>query len=333
MNIIVTGVAGFIGSHLAERLLQRGHAVVGLDSFDPFYERSLKEANLAAIRGRAEIVEGDILDDAALDRAFARARAREGAPVDLVVHLAALAGVRPSLRQPARYQRVNVEGTARVAEAALRHDVRRLVFASSSSVYGDGASAPVTEDDRADAPLSPYAASKRGGELLLRSLSHASGLDVIALRYFTVYGPRQRPDMAVHAFARAIERGDALTLFGGAESSRDYTYIDDAIDGTARAVDALLSRSAPGFRIYNLGGGRPVPLAALVAALGDELGRAPRVTRAPAPPGEVRATLACIDAARRDLGYEPAVSLEEGLRRFVAWLRLRDQPQPTSAPR
>jgi UDP-glucuronate 4-epimerase len=321
MNLLVTGVAGFIGSHLAERLLERGDGVVGLDDFDPFYDRAQKEANLGAIRGRAEVIDGDILDEGALERAFS------AGPIDAVIHLAALAGVRPSLQQPSRYQRVNVEGTARVAEAAIRHGVRRLVFASSSSVYGDGAAGAVAsvETDRADAPLSPYAASKRAGELLLRSLSHARGLDVTALRYFTVYGPRQRPDMAVHAFARAIARGEVVTLFGGGAPSRDYTYVGDAVDGTLRAIDAAAGRGgggegAPGFRIYNLGSGRPVSLAELVGAIGEALGRAPRVAHAPAPPGEVRATLASIEAARRDLGYDPRTPLRDGICHFVRWM-------------
>ncbi|HSN99038.1 MAG TPA: SDR family NAD(P)-dependent oxidoreductase [Candidatus Nanopelagicales bacterium] len=309
MNVLVTGVAGFIGSHLAERLLERGSRVVGLDSFDPYYDRAAKEANLAAIRPRATVVEGDILDEAALDRAFS------AAPIDVVVHLAALAGVRPSLRQPARYQRVNVEGTALVAEAALRRGARRVVFASSSSVYGDAPGAAV-EGDRADAPLSPYAASKRGAELVLASMAHACGLDVVALRYFTVYGPRQRPDMAVRAFARAIDRGEPLTLFGDG-SSRDYTYIDDAVEGTLRAIDA----PGAGFRVYNLGSGRPVELSALCALLGEALGREPELLRVPAPPGEVRATLASIEAARRDLGYRPATPIDDGIRRFVDWYR------------
>lgn len=318
MRVLVTGIAGFIGSHLAERLLSRGDEVVGIDNFDPFYARAAKEENLAALRGGAHVVVGDILDSALVDRTLA------AAPFDAVVHLAALAGVRPSLRAPSRYQRVNVEGTCVVAEAAIRNGVPSFVFASSSSVYGGNTKVPFSETDPVDRPVSPYAASKRAGELVLHALSHASGLSVTALRYFTVYGPRQRPEMAVHAFCRAIEAGAPITIFGDGQSSRDYTYIDDAVLGTIAALD----RPGPGMRIYNLGGERRTSVSSLVELLERELGKSARVERAPEVPGDVRHTFASIEAARRDLGYEPAVPIEEGVRRFVAWYRDRPRPAP-----
>jgi len=312
MKLLVTGIAGFIGSHLAERLLDRGDAVVGLDSFDPFYPRAIKERNLRRVRGRATVLEADILDDDAVDAAL------EAAEPDVVVHLAGLAGVRPSLSAPARYGRVNVEGTARLAERCLARGVRRLVFASSSSVYGGSKCLPFTEDDRADDPLSPYAASKRSAELVLRALVHTHGLGVTALRYFTVYGPRQRPEMAIHAFCRAIDAGEPISLHGTGESSRDYTYIDDVIDGTLRAID----RVGDGFRVYNLGaGGSPITLSDLVALLSASLGKPARITVTPRIIGDVEHTIADIGRARAELGYAPRTNIREGIERFVAWYR------------
>jgi UDP-glucuronate 4-epimerase len=321
MKVLVTGIAGFIGSHLADRLAARGDEVVGLDDFDPFYERWRKEANVARLRGAATVLEGDILDAALVERLFAEHR------FDAVVHLAALAGVRPSLAAPARYQRVNVEGTAIVADAALRRGVRRFVFASSSSVYGANTKVPFAETDVVDAPVSPYAASKRSAELVLRSLAHvhrvspATGAppdgSVTLLRYFTVYGPRQRPEMAVHAFCRAIDRGEPLRLFGAGDSSRDYTYVDDVVEGTLAAID----RALPGHRVYNLGGSVTTRLDALVAKIARALGRPARVEHAPAIPGDVPCTFADISAAARDLGYAPRVGIDEGIARFVEWYR------------
>ncbi len=312
MKLLVTGIAGFIGSHLAERLLARGDTVVGLDSFDPFYARAIKERNLEGVRPRAQVIEGDILDEALLDEVF-----REGG-FDAVVHLAGLAGVRPSLSQPARYQRVNVEGTTLLAEAALKHHVRRFVFASSSSVYGASAQAPFAETERADEPLSPYAASKRSAELVLRSLCHVRGLGVSVLRYFTVYGPRQRPEMAIHAFCRAIDQEQPIPIHGNGGSSRDYTYVDDAVAGTVSAVD----HAGEGFRVYNLGGGsRPTTLFQLVSHLSDALGKPARIEHRPEVVGDVQHTVADISAARAALGYAPAVDIREGVKRFVMWYR------------
>lgn len=311
MKLLVTGAAGFIGSKLTERLVSRGDAVVGLDNFDRFYPRATKERNLARVRGAIELVEGDITDRAALDRIFAAHR------FDAVVHLAALAGVRPSIREPWRYAQVNVVGTAHVAEAMLAHDVGRLVFASSSSVYGDNTVVPYEETQRVDSPASPYAASKRSGELLLDTFAKLHGLSASCLRFFTVYGPRQRPEMAIHQFARSIERGERVTMFGDGSSSRDYTYIDDIVDGVVGAID----RPPSGCRIYNLGGTNPIRLDALVRELGAALGKEPQIEHAPPQPGDVQQTWADVTRARDELGYAPKVSLTEGLRRFAAWLR------------
>jgi UDP-glucuronate 4-epimerase len=310
MRLLVTGVAGFIGSHLTERLLGRGHNVTGLDNFDPFYDRRIKEANLAQIP-RERVVEGDILDAAVLDRILATAR------FDAIVHLAALAGVGPSLSAPGRYMRVNAEGTALVAEAAARHGVRRIVFAGSSSVYGANTKVPFDEDDRVDDPVSPYAASKRSAELALRAAAYMTGAEVTILRYFTVYGPRQRPDMAIHTFCRAVDRGEPVRLRGGGATSRDYTYVDDVVTGTVAAIE----RPVPGFRVYNLGNSHATRLDELVARLGAALGKAPRVEVVSEMRGDVQHTLAGVARARAELGYDPAVGIEEGLRRFVAWYR------------
>lgn len=312
MRLLVTGMAGFIGSHLTERLLSRGHEITGFDSFDAFYDRRVKEANLAAI-GKDRLIEGDILDVAKLDRVVGEGR------FDAIVHLAALAGVGPSLAEPARYMRVNVEGTQNIADAATRHGVKRIVFASSSSVYGANTKVPFHEDDRVDDPVSPYAASKRAGELLLRAAVYTRGLDVTALRYFTVYGPRQRPDMAIHKFARAIDRGEPVLLRGGGETSRDYTFVDDIIDGTTGAIEL----QKEGYRVYNLGGCHTTKLGDLVAAIGKAVGKEPKIELVSELRGDVEHTLADVSRAREDLGYAPKIGLEEGLARFVAWMKSR----------
>jgi UDP-glucuronate 4-epimerase len=322
MRIVVTGAAGFIGSHLSERLCARGDEVVGFDNFDPFYPRATKEQNLARLRGeeRFAFVEGDLRDAAALGRAFG------GAPVDVVVHLAALAGVRPSLAEPARYADVNLVGTQRVLDAARAAGARRLVFASSSSVYGGDSEPPFKESDLCLKPLSPYASTKRAGELMLWTAHHLYALDVTCLRFFTVYGPRQRPDLAIHKFGRLIGAGQPIPLFGDGSTSRDYTFIDDIVDGVVASIEEAVT--APGFRIYNLGGSRTTTLLGLVDLLSAALGKKAIVEWQPEQPGDMKRTLADVTLSGRALGYAPKVPIEEGIARFVAWLRT--QPAPKS---
>ena len=311
MQLLVTGIAGFIASHLSERLLARGHAVTGIDNFDAFYGRAVKERNLASIGPQARFFEGDLLDVAFVDRVLGERR------FDAMVHLAALAGVGPSLKAPARYQRVNVEGTATLAEACIRHGIPTMVFASSSSVYGANTKVPFEESDRVDDPMSPYAASKRAAELVLRSAQLTTGLGVTALRYFTVYGPRQRPDMAIHKFCKAIDRGEPIRLTGGEHSSRDYTFVSDIVEGSVAAIES----AGPGYRIFNLGGSKATTLGELVKALGVALGKTPIIDLAPAAQGDVPHTLASVARAQAELGYAPRVGVEEGIARFVSWFR------------
>ena len=314
MLIFVTGAAGFIGSHLAERLCARGDRVIGFDNFDAFYPRDVKQRNLDAL-GRQpgfSFVEGDVRDPAALARAFGAGRP------DVVVHLAALAGVRPSLAEPARYADVNVTGTERVVDAARAHGVRRFVFASSSSVYGRDSQPPFRESDPCLAPLSPYAATKRSGELMLFTAHHLYGLDVTCLRFFTVYGARQRPDLAIHKFARLIAGGRPIELYGDGNTSRDYTFIDDIVDGVVAAID---QPGAPAFRVYNLGGSRTTTLLRLVELISDALGQKPVIEWRPEQPGDMHRTLADVTLSGQALGYAPKVPIEEGIRRFVDWFR------------
>ena len=303
-TVLVTGAAGFIGSGVAAALLARGDRVRGIDNFDPFYAPEIKRRNLREA-GPFPCVEGDIRDPAAVREALRGC--------DAVIHLAAKAGVRPSLLDPVAYADVNLRGTAVVLEEARAAGVRTFVAASSSSVYGSRSRAPFSEDDPCDAPISPYAASKRAME---RHLERAEGIEIACLRFFTTYGPRQRPEMAVHAFLRAIEDGTPLPFYGDGSSRRDYTYVDDVVDGVLRALDR-----ARGFRIFNLGGSRTTTLAELVAALEAAAGRKAVLDRRPDQAGDVPLTCADVSRARAELGWEPRVGLEEGLRRFVAWRR------------
>ena len=317
MRILLTGSAGFIGSHLAERLCARGDQVVGLDNFDAFYPRAVKERNLAGLRARPEFrfIEGDITSSDDLSRAFAEARP------DAVVHLAALAGVRPSIAAPLRYGEVNVAGTSRVLDACSKNQVTRMVFASSSSVYGVDSAVPFRESDSCGKPASPYAATKRAGELCAFTAHHLQSLDVTCLRFFTVYGPRQRPDLAIHKFTRLIDAGKPIELYGDGSTSRDYTWVDDIVDGIVASIDEQARARVPGYRIYNLGGSRTTPLIRLVELISQSLGKKPVIEWRPEQPGDMRRTLADVTLSGTNLGYAPRVAIEDGIARFVSWFK------------
>ena len=311
-RIFVTGAAGFIGSTLVERLLAEGRRVVGLDDFDPFYAEALKQANLqtALASDAFDLVRGDIRDAEGMQRLF------EAHRPDAVVHLAALAGVRPSLERPAVYADVNVHGSSVVFEAAARHGGARVVFASSSSVYGEREDGPFREIDPVERPVSPYAATKRAGELVAHTFHHAFGLSVTCARIFTAYGPRQRPDLAICKFARRMLDGESIPVFGDGTALRDFTYVDDLVDGLVRAVDTDL-----GYALLNFAGGRTVALSEMIELLERELGVPAKIDSLPEQTGDVKRTWGDISEARNRLGYAPSVSFEDGLARFAAWLR------------
>jgi UDP-glucuronate 4-epimerase len=321
-RILVTGAAGFIGSHVCEALLRRGDEVVGIDNFDSYYAPAMKRANLQEALAHAgfTLIEGDISLAADLDRAFARA------PFAGIIHLAARAGVRPSIKNPSLYNEVNVVGTGRLVEAALKHESGHFVHASSSSVYGSRSVVPFREDDPADTPASPYAATKRSNELALHAFHHVYGLPVTCLRFFTAYGPRQRPEMAIHKFADLIAAQEVVPLYGDGSTRRDYTYIDDVVDGVLRALD-----HPHGYRIYNLGTTETTPLLELAQRIAKHLEQPLRVQHLPEQPGDVPITCADITRAVDELGYQPTVTLDEGLARFVAWFRARNSLRQAAA--
>ena len=308
-RILVTGGAGFIGSHTVERLLARGDQPVVLDNFNDFYDPAIKRANVARFPG-VPVVVGDIRDKSLIDSLFAQQR------FDGVIHLAAMAGVRPSVQDPLLYEDVNVRGTMVLLEAARRQPGLRFVFASSSSVYGARDRSPFREDDDIPRPVSPYAATKRAGELIAYTYHHLFAVPVACLRFFTVYGPRQRPEMAIAKFSAAIERGEAIPFYGDGSTRRDYTYIDDIVDGVVAAYDRC-----QGYEIFNLGESATTSLSELVDALARALGREARLDRQPLQPGDVPLTCADVSKAVRLLGYAPKVGVDEGLRRYVAWRR------------
>ncbi|HEX8284663.1 MAG TPA: GDP-mannose 4,6-dehydratase [Pyrinomonadaceae bacterium] len=313
-NVLVTGGAGFIGSHLVARLLKEGGwRVHVVDDFNDFYDPRLKRRNVEPHLGREEfrLHEADIRDRAALERVFA------GADFDAVVHLAARAGVRPSLSEPVLYAETNINGTLNLLELARAHGVGRFVFGSSSSVYGENVKVPFAEDDPVARPISPYAATKAAGELLCHTYSHLFGVRCVALRFFTVYGARQRPDLAIHKFARLISEGRPIPVFGDGTTRRDYTYVDDIIAGVRAAMDYQGSA----YEVFNLGESRTVELRELIALLERELGQKAVVERQPPQPGDVPQTFADISKARRLLGYAPRTAIEEGVRRFVEWFK------------
>jgi UDP-glucuronate 4-epimerase len=314
MKILLTGTAGFIASQAAERLLQQDHVVVGLDNFDDFYDPAIKEGNLTRARDydSFRLVRGDIRDAEALDAL------PDG--IDTIVHIAARAGVRPSIAQPALYYDVNVTGTLRLMEFARERGINRFVFASSSSVYGNNEKVPFSEADPVDHPISPYAATKKAGELMGHAYTHLYGITCLCLRFFTVYGPRQRPDLAIHKFAKLLAAGEELPMFGDGGSERDYTYIDDILLGLEGALD-WVGRHEGAHEIVNLGESRTVSLSEMIRVLGEEMGVEPRIRTLPEQPGDVARTYADISKARAILGYDPKWEFREGIRSFIRWLR------------
>ncbi len=328
-DVLVTGGAGFIGSHLCRRLLDRGLDVVALDNFDPFYDPGTKRAGIRDLpdTGRFRLVEADIRDPAGMDAALAAAGV-EGAEV--VVHLAARAGVRSSIQEPLLYSRVNVEGTVGTLELARRLGCTRFVFGSSSSVYGNADRVPFSEREGQYRPISPYAASKRAGELLCHTYSHLYGLSVVCLRFFTVYGPRQRPDLAIHKFARLMADGQPIPVYGDGSTERDYTYVDDILQGVEGAI--TYTAAHPGdFEVFNLGESRTTSLRRLVDLLSRALGVVPRIRHLPLQPGDVRRTCADVSRARALLGYAPTTTVEEGIPRFVRWFTESRAPAESAA--
>jgi UDP-glucuronate 4-epimerase len=325
-SVLVTGGAGFIGSHLCESLLKQGKRVVLLDNFNDFYDPEIKASNVQGVRLSAStaaelrILKGDIRSAADLHRALLALGKPEHAAV---VHLAAMAGVRPSIENPLLYQDVNVAGTLRVLEACRRAGIQHLVFASSSSVYGNNRKIPFAENDAVDQPISPYAATKRAGELLCHNYHSLYGLSVACLRFFTVYGPRQRPDLAIHKFARLLEDDCPIPFFGDGSTRRDYTYITDTLQGILGALDWLERTPTAAFDIFNLGESSTVELAKLVRLLGSALGREPRLQQLPMQAGDVDCTYADITKARRLIDYQPQIPIEDGIPLFVDWFRSR----------
>ena len=311
MKVLITGTAGFIGSHLSERLLSDGWTVAGVDNFDDFYDPQIKRRNISGClkNKNFQLIEADIRDSAAMEKAV-------GSGVEIIVHLAARAGVRPSIAQPLLYADVNVNGTVVLLEAAKKHKVCKFVFGSSSSVYGNNKKIPFCEDDNVDFPISPYAATKKAGELICHTYHHLFGICVICLRYFTVYGSRQRPDLAIHKFAKLIEHGKPIPIYGDGSMMRDFTYIDDIIDSTVAAM-----QKCAGFEIYNLGESKPITVNDLVTEIEKALGKKAVKEYVAAQPGDVERTYADVSKAVRELGYNPSTTIQTGLAKFVAWLR------------
>jgi UDP-glucuronate 4-epimerase len=313
-NILITGGAGFIGSHLVDRLLsEQAWRVTVIDDFNDFYAPEVKRENVRAHSADPSfaLFETDIRDRAALEEIFEKQK------FDCIVHLAARAGVRPSLAEPELYAETNINGTVNLLELARRHEIKQFVFGSSSSVYGINAKVPFAEDDPIRQPISPYAATKAAGELICHTYSHLYGIRCICLRFFTVYGARQRPDLAIHKFANLIDQGKPIPVFGDGTTRRDYTFVDDIIQGVRAAIDY----DSSDYEVFNLGESRTVELGELIALLEKELDQKALIERQPMQPGDVPQTYADISKARRLLGYNPQTQIEDGIRKFVEWFR------------
>ncbi len=323
-TVLVTGGAGFIGSHLCEALLIAGHTVVNLDSFNDYYDPAIKRANveetLAMMKrsgipdARYTVAEGDIRNREEVDELFSRHS------FDSIVHLAAYAGVRPSIEQPVLYTDVNINGTVNLLESCRQHGVRSFVFASSSSVYGNNEKVPFAESDVVDYPISPYAATKKAGELLCHTYHSLYGINMACLRFFTVFGPRQRPDLAIHKFTKLVLEGKPVPFYGDGSTERDYTYIEDIIDGVTKALD--WAREGQGkYEIFNLGESNTIQLDRMIRAIEDAVGKQAILNRLPMQPGDVNRTNADVSKAKRVLGYAPGWHFEDGIREFVSWVR------------
>jgi len=310
MNILLTGVAGFIGSHTAESLINDGHHVTGIDNFDPFYAPEIKRKNIARLlqNDLFRLKEADIRDRAAMNEIFS-----SGA-TDLVIHLAAKAGVRPSIESPYGYFDVNVQGTLVLLEAMHQHNVSKMVFASSSSVYGNNNKVPFSEDDPVNHPVSPYAASKKSGELLCHTFHHLYQFDITCLRFFTAFGPRQRPDLAIHKFVKLIDQGKPIPMFGDGTTSRDYTYISDIVTGIRCAIENM-----GGYSIYNLGESRTIELKQVIQTIEEVLKKKAIIEELPPVKGDVEITFADISKARKEIGYNPKYGFKQGIESFVSW--------------
>ncbi|MEP6950548.1 MAG: GDP-mannose 4,6-dehydratase [Ginsengibacter sp.] len=312
MRILITGVAGFIGSHLGEKLLSLRHTVVGIDNFDPFYPRELKVENLKQLNNSEgfSFYEEDIRNRLSINEIF------ESNKIDVVIHLAAKAGVRPSIENAGEYYEVNVNGTLNLLECMRQNGILKLIFASSSSVYGNNTKVPFSEMDPVDNPISPYASTKKSGELLCHVYSHLYGFDITCLRFFTVFGPRQRPDLAIHKFTRLIDLDRPLPFFGDGSTARDYTYIDDIVGGIICSLDKL-----EGFHIYNLGESRVITLNELIKTIENVINKRAILDRQPLQPGDVKLTFADITKAKEEIGYDPKYNLEIGIEKFVNWYK------------
>ncbi len=312
MNILITGGAGFIGSHLSEKIIGLGHKVICIDNFNDYYDPAIKEHNLKDIIDNEDFIlyRADILDRPAIRDIFSAHN------IDMVIHLAARAGVRPSLSNAALYERVNVEGTINLLESCRKKSINRFIFASSSSVYGGNKKVPFSETDKVDFPVSPYAATKKSGELICYTYHHLYNISVFAFRFFTVYGPRQRPGMAIHKFTRKIFNGDPIEVYGDGSSSRDYTYIDDIINGIIGSLDLV-----SGYEIINLGNSYPVRLSDLVKLIEEKTGRKAVIKHAEPQPGDVFTTYADIEKAKKLIKYDPRTPIGKGLEYFMDWYR------------
>jgi UDP-glucuronate 4-epimerase len=309
-TILITGAAGFIGSHLSERLLDEGASVIGIDNFNDFYDPQIKRRNISGClkNDNFQLIEADIRNQAAMDKALK--------DVEIIIHLAAMAGVRSSISQPMLYCDVNINGTFGLLEAARKNNVGKFIFGSSSSVYGNNEKVPFSEDDNVDFPISPYAATKKACELICHTHHHLYGINITCLRFFTVYGPRQRPDLAIHKFSKLIEQGKPIPVFGDGSMMRDFTYIDDIIEG----IIASMSK-CKGFNIYNLGESKPISVNDLIGEIEKALGKKAAREYLPPQPGDVNRTYANINKAAMELGYNPSTPIPEGLAKFTAWLR------------